>query len=72
VKSQWRKRAPPCNPKEFLAYLRYLEKRGVILLDSIVASDDYYCGLTIPGWQELEPMPQPGGIPCRWRITRPA
>jgi len=50
---------------ELESYFTHLQKRG--LLDIVAAtSDTSTCwGLTIPGWQELEPMPTPGGVPGR-------
>jgi len=49
---------------ELQSYLSYLCERGLLSYQSHVRGR-FHCRLLIPSWQELEPMPSPGGVPGR-------
>lgn len=51
------------DPSELEAYLLHLKEQGRV--SHLRTNDGARCALTIPGWQELEPLPRPGGIPGR-------
>jgi hypothetical protein len=52
---------------ELLSYISHLQQRGFLKVSTFAAdpNDITECELTIPGWQQLEPMPVPGGMPDR-------
>ncbi len=50
---------------EFESYLVYLHERGLLSRRTESTDGHDSWGLTIPGWQDIEPMPRPGGIPGR-------
>ena len=52
---------------ELESFLDYLEHRGFLRL--LRDGDGIVCALTIPGWQEFEPMPAAGGLPGRCFIA---
>jgi hypothetical protein len=52
------------NPAELGAYLEYLARRGLIE-ERARRNDGTLYALTIPGWQEIEPIPPIGGVPGR-------
>ena len=49
---------------ELQSYLSYLKERGFVSYQPYLGGTAD-CGVLIPGWQELEPMPSPGGMPGR-------
>jgi hypothetical protein len=52
------------DQQELDAYLRYFEERGMLELSARFDDGNTY-RLTIPGWQEIEPIPRIGGTPGR-------
>ena len=46
--------------QELVAYLDYLQSRGLVKL--LLISEKTHCTITVPGWQAIEPMLTPGGI----------
>src|ERR1035437_2074872 len=52
---------------ELESYISHLNKRGFLGRSEAPGHADgtFKIQLTIPGWQELEPMPLPGGVPGR-------
>lgn len=52
------------DPQELDAYLQYFEERGMLKLCAKLDDGNTY-QLTIPGWQEIEPIPPLGGTPGR-------
>lgn len=63
------------NPAELASYLVHLEKSD-LLRQAAKAVDGTVYELTIPGWENVEPMPVLGGLPSRClsqcRLIRPS
>lgn len=55
------------DPKELQAYLDHLVRSKLLHVEPISGDPDgdHAYELTIPGWQQLEPMPPLGGVPGR-------
>ncbi len=59
------------DAEELESYLMHLGHRGLVhlfhseRLGIPALPNKSICGLTVSGWQELEPLPRPGGIPGR-------
>jgi len=49
---------------ELRIYLEYLAEKG-FLIPITKQPDGWCCALSVPGWQEIEPIPAIGGIPGR-------